>query len=171
MKRWIAILAASLLTACATYSGAGLKPGESRLDDVLHAMGTPAQRWKDPDGSLQLAYPSGPWGVHTYMVFFGPDGRLKRIENVMDPEFFARVRPGMGTEQILRLLGPSEPAWTAYFPARDELVWEWRYCDQWNEAARFDVLFDGTTKTVRSTMSLTEAQRGLCAEGMCLCAH
>ena len=45
---------------------------------------------------------------------------------------------------MLCILGPSEPSWTACFKTRDEVVWEWRYCDEWNEAARFDVLFDGS---------------------------
>ncbi len=73
---------------------------------------------------------------------------------------------------MLRILGPSYPSGTAYYKSRDELVWEWRYCDEWNEAARFDVLFDGSKETVRKTMSLTESQRGLCgSEGGCFCAH
>ncbi len=70
---------------------------------------------------------------------------------------------------MLCILGPSEPSWTACFKTRDEVVWEWRYCDEWNEAARFDVLFDGSKGTVRSSMSQTEAQMGLCEEGACLC--
>jgi hypothetical protein len=52
---------------------------------------------------------------------------------------------------VLRLLGPSQPQWTEYFKARDELVWEWRFCDSWNQVALFDVLFDATTGIVRTT--------------------
>lgn len=51
----------------------------------------------------------------------------------------------MTQAEVLQLIGPPQPDWTAYFKARDELVWEWRYCDSWREAA-LDVLFDGTTK-------------------------
>lgn len=78
----------------------------------------------------------------------------------------------MTQEQVLRILGPAEPSWTVYFKARDELVWEWRYCDEWNELARFNVLFDGTKGTVRSTMSLTESQRDLCGQDRpCWCGR
>ncbi|MDD5241413.1 MAG: hypothetical protein PHG47_06795 [Sulfuricella sp.] len=171
MKRLFPILAALFLSACAAYSGSGLKPGESSLDDVIGVMHEPAMRWQDPDGSEQLAYPRGPYGFHTYMVLIGSDGKLQRIENVLDAKGFAQVRPGMTEAQVLRVLGPSYPAWTDYFKARDELVWEWRYCDEWNEAARFDVLFDGTTGIVRSTMSLTESQKSLCGPDGCLCSH
>ncbi|GAO35357.1 hypothetical protein SCT_0743 [Sulfuricella sp. T08] len=170
MKRLTMILAALLLTGCAAYSG-GLKPGEARLEDVLRVMGQPAMRWQEPDGALQLAYPRGPMGVHSYMAFIGADGGLQRIENVMDRSAFTRIQAGMGKEQVLRILGPSWPGWTVYFKARDELVWEWRYCDEWNEPARFDVLFDASTETVRSTLSLTESQMGLCEQGGCWCSR
>jgi hypothetical protein len=169
MKLFITILSALLLLACASYSGRGLKPGEAQLKDVLSVMGDPAMRWQDSDGSLQLAYPRG---IHTFMVQIGSDGKLQRIENVMDMKTFVRIRPNMTENQVLRILGPSVPSGSAYYKARDELVWEWRYCDEWNEAARFDVLFDGSKEAVRSTMSLTESQMGLCGpDGICICAH
>jgi outer membrane protein assembly factor BamE (lipoprotein component of BamABCDE complex) len=169
MRLFIPILSAFILVACASYSGTGLKPGESRLEDVVRIMGNPAMRWQDPDGSQQLAYPRG---IHTFMVQIGSDGKMQRIENVMDMKTFARIRPDMTKNQVLHILGPSEPSRSDYFKARDELVWEWRYCDAWNEAARFDVLFDGHKEVVRSTMSLTESQMGLCGrEGSCLCAR
>ncbi len=169
MKFFITILSAFLLVACASYSGTGLKPDDSRLEDVLRIMGNPAMRWQDPDGSRQLAYPRG---IHTFMVQIGADSRMRRIENVMGMKTFAHIRPGMTKSEVLRILGPSEASGTAYFKARDELVWEWRYCDEWNEPARFDVLFDGKREVVRSTLSQTDAQRGLCGpDGGCICAH
>lgn len=169
MKRYVSILSAFLLVACASYSGRGLNPGESQVEDVLRIMGDPAMRWQEPDGSQQLAYPRG---IHTFMVQIGADGKMQHIENVMGMKTFARISPGMTKNQVLRILGPSLPSGTAYFKARDELVWEWRYCDEWNEAARFDVLFDGSKEVVRSTLSLTESQMGLCGDdGRCICAH
>ncbi|BAN35988.1 hypothetical protein SCD_n02179 [Sulfuricella denitrificans skB26] len=164
------ILAVLLLAGCAAYSSNGLKPGEARLEDVLRVMGQPAMRWQESDGALQLAYPRGQTGVHSYMAFIGADGGLQRIENVMERSAFARIQAGMNKEQVLRILGPSWPGWTVYFKARDELVWEWRYCDEWNEPARFDVLFDASTEKVRSTLSQTESQMGLCDQS-CWCSR
>lgn len=173
MKTVWAILSAALLAGCAGYSGSGLKVGEADHADVMRVMGPPALQWAEPDGSRLLAYPRGPTGVHTYMVLIGPDGRLRRIENVMDPKAFARVRAGMSKDQVLRTLGPPDPSRTVYFKARDELAWDWRYCDDWNQLARFIVLFDGATEAVRSTMSLREEQTGNCGRqmGSCWCAH
>lgn len=122
-------------------------------------------RWHNPDGSLQLAYPRGPAGFNTFMVLVGQGQKLQRIEGVLNPTHFSLVQPGMTKDQVLRILGPSEPSWTAYFRARDELVWEWRYCSVWIEASRFDVLFDGSTGTVRSTSERPED----CGEAKCPC--
>jgi hypothetical protein len=164
MPRWplsALLLAAALVFAgCASYGGRGLQPGVDGVAEVVAVMGEPALRWRDPDGSEQLAFPRGPAGVHTFMAHFGPDGRLQRIVNVLDTAQFARLQPGRDDQaSVLRLFGPPVPQWTVYYEARDELVWEWRYCDSWREAARFDVLFDGTKKTVRSTMSWTESSK------------
>lgn len=169
MKPWM--LAFLLLGGCAAYSGHELKRGEDRLENVLHVMGQPAMRWQNADGSVQLAYPRGPMGTHTYMAHIGPDGKLRQIENVMDQKDFARIRSGMTTEEVLYILGPSYPGWTSYFKARDELVWEWRYCNTWGQLARFHVLFDNNRSTVRSTMSLTESQLGLCDDSDCSCSQ
>jgi len=149
-----ALLLSSLLiaTACASYGGSGLKPGEALLDEVYATMGPPAMRWQDPDGSLQLAYPRGPYGFDTFMLRVGPDRKLQHIENVLDVQHLAHVRPGMSKEDVLRILGPSDANCTIHFKARDELVWDWRYRAFTGEAMRMMVLFDATSGKVRSTM-------------------
>jgi hypothetical protein len=169
MKILTAILLLLLLSGCATYGGRGLQPGLSGLDDVVRTMGQPAMRWRNPDGSSQLAYPRGPAGTQSFMAIIGSDGKLRSLENVLDTKHFAQIRPGMTKDQVLRILGPSGPAWTTYFARRDELVWEWRYCNAWRQPARFDVLFDATQGSVRSTMDMTESQRGMCGEYECMC--
>ncbi|MFC5301560.1 hypothetical protein [Azospira restricta] len=159
LSRLFVLVLSLAVAACAAYSGHGLAPGVASEAEVRATMGAPAMQWELPDGGRQLAYPRGPAGFHTFMVFIGADRRLQRTVNVLDTPYFARVQPGMSQAEVLQLLGPPQPQWSEYFAARDELVWEWRYCDSWGEAARFDVLFDGTKKTVRSTQSWTESQK------------
>src|SRR6267154_5667503 len=144
------------LGGCASYSGADLKPGQSMLDDVRASMGEPVARWADPDGSLQLSYPRGPAGYHSFMVYLDAAGRLRRIDNVMDEASFNRISKGMTEAEVVRVLGPPVPAWTKYFEARRELVWEWRYCNDWSQAARFDVFLDADQGTVRTSMGWPE---------------
>jgi hypothetical protein len=159
MKPIITLILALLITACASHDGRGLKPGVSNLDAVVQLMGEPAMRWQEPDGGQLLAYPRGPAGFNTFMVTIGPDGRMTSLHGVLNMKTFALIREGMTQEQVLRILGPSVAAWTIYFERRDELVWEWRYCDPWNEPARFNVLFDNTTKKVRTTQGYPEGKR------------
>lgn len=152
LRRLIAAGVLLLLAACAGYGGSNLRPGESTLADVIASMGVPAMRWKDPDGREQLAYPRGPEGTQTFMAFIGPDGRLERIEKVLDMAHFARIQNGKSDMAgVLRLLGPVSPNNVAYFKARDELVWSWLFCDAWSQQAYFDVLFDARTGIVRTT--------------------
>jgi hypothetical protein len=154
MKQASALIATMLIAACASYSGSGLTPGVATLEQVQANMGQPAMRWQDPDGSIQLAYPRGPYGYHTYMVRIGPDGHLQSIENVLEDPTFRRIVPGLSKDEVLRLLGPPDESRSTYNKARNELAWEWRYRDAFNEPTRFIVLFDATAGTVRSTMAL-----------------
>jgi hypothetical protein len=166
---FLALLPLGLISSCTVYSGYGLKPGVSDVDDVQRVMGQPAMRWQNPDHSTQLAYPRGPSGLHTYMVSIGQDGKLQGIDNVLDLKFFARIQPGTTKEEVLRTLGP--PGWTTHYPNRDTLEWEWRFCNVWNEAARVDVLCDNTSGTVRSTLSPPGDRIGFCTRQPCTCSH
>ena len=63
----------------------------------------------------------------------------------------------MTEQEVLRVIGPPFPGWTATYPARSELVWEWRYCSEYSEASRFDVIFDSATGKVKTTQSYVES--------------
>jgi hypothetical protein len=158
LRHLLPLIAALLLTACAGYAGRRLQAGVSTEAEVRQEMGVPARQWDLPGGGRQLAYPRGPEGYHTFMVYLDAGGRFERTENVLDMAHFARIRAGMTEAEVLQLIGPPQPQWELYFAARDERVWEWRYCDSWREVARFSVLFDGTSRLVRSTLSQTEGQ-------------
>jgi hypothetical protein len=167
----IAVLGALALGACAavprSYGGAMLQPGQATLQDVIAAMGEPAEQWTDADHSMQLSYPRGPAGYHSFMVHLDPAGRLQRIDNVMDEVHFQQISHAMTEAEVRRTLGPPVPAWTSYFEARRELVWEWRYCNEFGQGAHFDVLLDGDRHTVRTTMSWIE----YCGAAPCLCGR
>ena len=151
------------LSACASYSGSNLKPGVATLGDVIATMGEPAMRWQEADGREQLAFPRGPAGTQTFMVFIDAQSRLTRIEGVLTMDNFAKIKSGeMTQDDILKLIGPPQPHWTVYFKARDELVWQWLFCDSHSQMAFFNVLFDGTTGAVRTTMqSLADRHSGI----------
>lgn len=146
------LVVAALLSACAGFSGSDLRPGLSSRAEVLASMGEPALRWKDADGREQLAYPRGPAGTETYMVHISADGRLERIEAVLDTGHFDRIEPGKSDQAaVLRMLGPPPPQLTVHFRHSGETVWRWRFCDAFSRQALFSVAFDAATGVVRST--------------------
>ncbi len=149
--RGLVVLSALLIAACAGYSGSNLQPGVSTLPEIVASMGEPAMVWKNPDGSEQLAYPRGPAGTQTFMVYVGPDGKLQRIEKVLNMEHFARVRVGMNQDEVLRVLGPSGSRWTQSYSRSNQLAWSWLFCNSWNVQEFFDVMFDASSGIVHST--------------------
>jgi hypothetical protein len=149
--RGLVAISVLLLSACAGFSGSNLQPGVSTMAEVMASMGEPAMVWKNPDGSAQLAYPRGPAGTQTFMAFVGPDGKLQRIESVLNTAHFALIQEGMSKDDVLRVLGPPGAPWTQFFSRTNTLAWSWLFCDGFGLQTFFDVMFDGTTGMVRST--------------------
>jgi hypothetical protein len=150
-KHGLVVIGVALLDACTSYSGSNLRPGVSTLPEVVASMGEPAMVWKNPDGSEQLAYPRGPAGTQTFMAYVGPDGKLQRIEGVLDMAHFAKIQAGMNKEEVLRTIGPSGPLWTQTYSSSNTVAWSWLFCDSTSLQSFFDVMFDVTTGLVRST--------------------
>ena len=85
----IALITGFALAGCASYSGAGLKPGVATVADVEATMGQPGLAWKNTQGQVvQLAYPRGPAGWVSFMVYFDDQGKMTRKEQVLDLQHF-----------------------------------------------------------------------------------
>lgn len=131
----------ALLVACAAYDGRDLVVGQATEAAVIARMGMPADRHTLPDGSRQLVFPRGPLGLHTFVAHLDADGRLVRIENVLDDRHFASIIVGESRrDEVRRRLGP--PAEVLDFPRRQEQTWDYRFLDAWGRTARFVVVFD-----------------------------
>jgi len=140
-----------LATACANF--AGISPG-TPAQEIRSTFGTPGTVWKNPDGSEVWEYPLGPVGVQTYMITIAPNQTVREVREVLSEEYRDKVQAGLSRDEVRRLIG--KPRETAYFPARDEEVWTWRF-QEFNFRYRlFHVLFDRTTGIVRSTMTIDE---------------
>jgi hypothetical protein len=150
LHRTAALLALVVLpAACANFSA--VSPGDS-TQDVEARVGPPGSVWKNADGSEVWEYPMGPSGVQTFMIDIGTDQAVQAVHQVLREEYFAKVVAGMSRDEVHRLLGRPKEVW--YFPARDEEVWVWRYLEV--NYRFFNVLFDRTGGTVRTTLRLDE---------------
>jgi len=122
----IAMLAAAgLLAACAGTPTNSLD-GRSEAE-VIQAMGQPTGRYALPDNGKRLEYAKGPAGSDTYMVDLDAQGRVVKVAQVLDENYFDVINPGMKRDDLLLFIGrPCERAGTG---GGDEL-WTWRYANQ-----------------------------------------
>ena len=58
------------------------------------------------------------------MLVIGPDNVLREVRQVLTEENFAKVSPGMTTDEVRYLLG--QPAHQARFSLKQETVWDWK---------------------------------------------
>lgn len=126
MTRAIAAAIVLLAVGCAGYGGRGLEPGAS-ADHVRGVMGAPQRVWDDPGGGSSWEYARGPAGQQTFMVRLDASGRLLKIDQVLQDEFFAKIRQGMSRADVERTLG--RPYRKDRFPVKKEDVWTWRYLE------------------------------------------
>lgn len=151
----LAIGCAVLLSAC---DGQGrpiqefwmkkLEKGVSTESEVRLALGQPGTVWDQEDGARILEYPTGPEGSRTWMFDIGGNGILKDYRQVLVPENFAKIKPGMDMDAVRRLLG--KPRSTERFALKKEEVWDWLY-DDGATPTLFNVHFDVATGRVTGT--------------------
>ena len=121
----LAALLAICLAGCATYSGSGLVPGQSTVQDVEAVMGEPALVRDAPDGSQVLWYPRLPFGRESFAARIDPHGTLVSIEQRLDPQYIARLIPDKSTaEDVLDTLGP--PYKVYQYPRKQREAWEYQ---------------------------------------------
>ena len=119
------LLALLALAACDAQRISELKEGVSTEADVRDRFGIPENTWDEPGGARTLEYNRQPAGQVNYMITLGPDGRLIAVRQVLTPENFARVQPGMDMGAVRRLLG--KPAKSTPYALKTETHVDWRY--------------------------------------------
>jgi len=80
------------------------------------------------------------------------DRRVQEIHQALSEPYFSKISAGMSRDDVYRMLGRPREIWL--YPARDEEAWTWRYLD--TNYMFFNVLFDRTAGTVRTTQRLQE---------------
>ena len=137
-----------LLAGCDPQRVSELEEGVATEADVRARFGQPEQVWDGAGGAKILEYNRQPAGHQNYMITIGPDGRMSALRQVLNPDNFARVQPGMMMEDVRRMLG--KPAKITPFPLKNETAWDWRYLQPPNTAMVFTVWFDSDLRVVRT---------------------
>jgi len=85
--------------------GGGLRPGIDDAQAVRFEMGNPALIVPLPSGGEAWFYPRGRVGRQTFRAEIGPDGKLNKVEQVLDERHFDQVIANKTTrEELLRML-------------------------------------------------------------------
>lgn len=114
-----------------------LEEGVSTEADVRAQFGEPEAVWDAPGGRV-FEYNRQPAGQKNYMITIGADGKMSALRQVLTPENFARVQPGMAMEDLRKLLG--RPAKVTPYALKRETEWEWR----WVQPPNTDMVFIAT---------------------------
>jgi hypothetical protein len=141
IRPWLAAAAlAGALAACDNQRIAKLEEGVATEADVRREFGEPAVVYTEDGGARTFEYPRQPEGRRNYMITIGTDGKMSALRQVLTPDHFAKVTPGLDKAQVRRLLG--KPAKTQFYEIRKEEVWDWRFVDG-GQNKSFSVTFDG----------------------------
>lgn len=158
-RRWRLVLltlgAALLLTACDPQNISELEEGFSTEADVRERFGPPEAVWDGEDGAQIYEYNRQPEGYQNYMITIGADGKMTALRQVLTPENFARIQPGMPMEAVRRMLG--KPMKVTTYDLKRETHYDWRYRDGPNDvdAKIFSAIMDDNQYVV-STLSVRD---------------
>ena len=143
-----AVAATVFLVGCDQQRIKELEEFVSTEQDVRDKFGPPSQVWDVADGAHTLEYTRQPEGTQNYMITIGKDGKMTALRQVLAPEYFAKVRPGMDQQEVRRLLG--QPATRSSYPLKNEAEWDWMWNDPPSTKMLFTVVFDSQGKVLRS---------------------
>ena len=91
------------------------------------------------------------------MITIAADGTMAALTQVLTPEHFARVQPGMDQQAVRRMLG--QPARQVTYDQSRETDWDWKWLDGPTRAMFFTVTF-GPDGKVRRAGSREDVPQG-----------
>jgi hypothetical protein len=148
MILWAAALSALLLAACDPQRIDALEEGVATEADVRRQFGEPEKIWDAPGGARTFEYSRQPSGHRNYLITIGTDGKMSALRQVLTPENFARVQPGMMMEDVRKMLG--KPMKVTPYELKREVVYDWRYLKGANTSMVFSVVFDTDFRVLRT---------------------
>ena len=140
-----AALAATLaLVGCDQQRISELEEGLSTEAEVRDRFGVPDHIWDEGGGARTLEYNRQPAGQRNYMITIGPDGKMSALRQVLTPQNFALITPGMNLGEVRRRLG--RPAKVTPYALSGETHHDWRFLEPPQERKMFTVIStDGRT--------------------------
>ena len=137
-----------LLVACDQQRIDNLEEGVATEADVRAKFGEPEKIWDAPGGGRTFEYSRQPAGHRNYMITIGTDGKMSALRQVLTPENFAKVQPGMMMEDVRKMLG--KPMKITPYELKREVAYDWRWLDAPNKSMVFTVYFNTDYRVLRT---------------------
>ena len=151
LAAWL-VCVATLVSGCAGYAPNAKIVGQTKAF-VIQTLGQP-ERENLINGNIQLQFPRGPRGSHTYFVYLDAEERVTGWEQVLNEERFNQIAQGMTREQVIDLIGISR---ITHGLARERgYVWHYRY---FNQQCKSFVIEFTKEDVVRSAGYITRGSR------------
>lgn len=142
----VAITLALPLAGCDRTSV--LEESVSTEVQVRKEFGEPKTITVEADGSRTFDYPRQPEGWTNYVIKIGADGKVTSIRQLLTPDNFAKVTPGLTQLEVRTILG--KPAKMVPYALKKEEVWDWRFKQNAQDSKLFSVTFDASGKVLSS---------------------
>jgi hypothetical protein len=127
-----------------------LEEGVASEGDVRMKFGEPEKVWDGADGARIFEYNRQPAGAKNYMITIGTDGKMSALRQVLTPENFAKIQPGMPMETVRKMLG--KPMKITPYELKKVYNYDWRWIDGTNasDAKIFTVVFNSDLRVLSS---------------------
>jgi hypothetical protein len=140
-----------LFAGCDPQRISELEEGVSTEADVRARFGEPEKVWEAPNGGRTFEYNRQPAGHKNYMITIGTDGKMSALRQVLTPENFAKIQPGMMMEEVRKMLG--KPMKITPYELKKEVHYDWRYMEPPNTSMVFTVVFNLDYKVLRTALA------------------
>ncbi len=119
------VFAIAMLAGCATsYAPSERLIGKSP-EQVIAELGQPNPRPIELGSVSRLDFPRGPFGKHTYSVYFDASGGAVGFSQLLTEDNFNAIIPGMDQSEVINRIGV---ATDTFGLARNRgYVWNYRY--------------------------------------------
>ena len=138
--------AALALVALAGCAAPGALPPGTPIADARKSLGGVSGEYPLPDGGTRLEFRQGNFGKQTYMLDFDSKGLLVASRQVLTPETFATITPGLTPGQVLMRIG--HPAFVFPVGYQKLQVWNYRFGGMEGDCIVFQVSISNVTGVV-----------------------
>jgi hypothetical protein len=139
------LLAGAALAACGTMAPGGLPLG-TPIATARESLIGPTGEHPLPGGGTRLEFRQG---RQTYMLDFDAAGRLVASRQVLTPETFATITPGMSEADVLARIG--RPVHVVGIGWQQRQLWSYRFNGLEGDCVVFQVAIANDTHTVAET--------------------